>query len=252
MFYPERCIACGHCVSACPQNAHLIRNGMHIYLRDRCLECGRCVETCYAGALQIAGKWMTVDEVMKVVLMDKKFYEVSNGGVTLSGGDPVVQHDFSYALLRRCKSEGLHTGIETAANCQWEIIEKLLQFTDLIMMDIKHMDPEVHRRVTGVTNRLILKNVERLAETGKPLIIRVPIIPTVNDTAEQIEAIAKFVQPFKNLVYLELLPFHRLGEGKYKALGLDYPASNLNPPSKEKMRKLAERAKKFVPNARVG
>jgi len=252
MFYPERCIACGNCVSICPQNAHLIRNGMHIYFRDRCAECMKCVETCYAGALQVAGKWMTVDEVMKVVLIDKKFYEVSNGGVTLSGGDPVIQHDFSYVLLKRCKSEGLHTAIETAANCRWEIIEKLLEFTDLVMMDIKHMDPEVHRRVTGVTNRLILNNAERLAETGKPLIIRVPIVPTVNDAPEQIEAIAKFVHSFKNLEYLELLPFHRLGEGKYKALGLEYQASHLKTPSREKMRRLAEHAKKFVPNTRIG
>jgi len=212
----------------------------------------KCVETCYAGALQVAGKWMTVDEVMKVVLIDKKFYEVSNGGVTLSGGDPVIQHDFSYVLLKRCKSEGLHTAIETAANCRWEIIEKLLEFTDLVMMDIKHMDPEVHRRVTGVTNRLILNNAERLAETGKPLIIRVPIVPTVNDAPEQIEAIAKFVHSFKNLEYLELLPFHRLGEGKYKALGLEYQASHLKTPSREKMRRLAEHAKKFVPNTRIG
>jgi len=252
MFYPERCIGCGRCVAACPQNAHVIQNGMHVYLRDKCVGCGKCVETCYAGALQLAGKWMTVDEVMKVVLMDKKFYEISNGGVTLSGGDPVVQHDFSYVLLKQCKSEGLHTGIETAANCKWEVIEKLLPVTDLIMMDIKHMDSEIHRKVTGVTNEQILKNAERLAETGKPLIIRVPVIPTVNDTAEQIEAIAKFVQSFKNLVYLELLPFHRLGEGKYKALGLEYPASHLKTPSKKEMRELAESAKKFVPNTHVG
>jgi len=251
MFYPERCIGCGRCISVCSKNAHVIQNGMHIYLRDKCVGCGKCVETCYAGALQIAGKWMTVDEVMKVVLMDKKFYEVSDGGITLSGGDPVVQHDFSYELLKRCKSEGLHTGIETAANCQWKMIEKLLPFTDLIMMDIKHMNPEVHRKVTGVTNRLILNNAKRLAKTGKPLIIRIPVIPTVNDTTEQIEEIARFVQPFENLQFLELLSFHRFGEGKYRALGINYQASHLKTPSKRKMQELAESAKKFVPNTRI-
>ena len=132
-----------------------------------------------------------------------------------------------------------------------ENLEKILPFIDLVMMDIKHMDPEIHRRVTGVTNRMILNNAKRLAETGKPLIIRVPVIPAVNDTAEQIEVIAKFVQPFENLQLLELLPFHRLGEGKYRALGLNYPASHLKTPSKTKMRKLAERAKRFVPNTRA-
>ena len=207
MFYPERCIGCGRCVAICPQNAHLLQGGIHVYLRDRCIECGKCAEVCYAGALQVAGKWMTVDEVMKEISLDRVFYEVSNGGVTLSGGDPVVQHEFSYELLRRCKSEGLHTAIETAANCRWEVLAKLLSVTDLVMMDIKHLDPAKHREVTGSSNELILKNAERLAEKGKPLIIRVPVIPGVNDTTDQIEAIARFVKSFSNLRYLELLPF---------------------------------------------
>ena len=251
MFYPEKCIGCGNCIINCPRGAHIFKNGMHMYLREKCVGCGSCTETCYSGALKISGKWMRVEDVMKEILRDKVFYEVSNGGVTLSGGDPLVQSDFSLALLKRCKNEGLHTAIETAANCRWDVIEKLLPFIDLVMMDIKHMDPEVHRRVTGVTNNLILNNAKRLAETGKPLIIRVPVIPGVNDTAEQIEAIAKFVQPFENLQLLELLPFHRLGEGKYRALGLNYPASHLKTPSKTKMRRLAEKAKRFVPNTRA-
>jgi len=251
MFYPEKCIGCGNCIINCPRGAHIFKNGMHMYLREKCVGCGSCTETCYSGALKISGKWMRVEDVMKEILRDKVFYEVSNGGVTLSGGDPLVQSDFSLALLKRCKNEGLHTAIETAANCRWDVIEKLLPFIDLVMMDIKHMDPEVHRRVTGVTNNLILNNAKRLAETGKPLIIRVPVIPGVNDTAEQIEAIAKFVQPFENLQLLELLPFHRLGEGKYRALGLNYPASHLKTPSKTKMRRLAERAKRFVHNTRA-
>jgi len=251
MFYPEKCIGCGNCLINCPKDAHIFKNGMHVYLREKCIGCGSCTETCYSGALKISGKWMRVEDVMKEVLRDKVFYEASRGGVTLSGGDPLVQSDFSLALLKRCKNEGLHTAVETAANCQWDIIERLLPFIDLVMMDIKHMDPMVHRRVTGITNKLILSNVERFAETGKPLIIRVPVIPTVNDTVEQIEAIAKFVQSFKNLKLLELLPFHRLGEGKYRALGLDYPASHLKTPSKTKMQKLVEAAKRFVPNTRA-
>ena len=251
MFYPERCIGCGRCVAVCPQNAHLLQGGIHVYLRDRCIECGKCAEVCYAGALQVAGRWMTVDEVMKEISLDRVFYEVSNGGVTLSGGDPVVQHEFSYELLRRCKSEGLHTAIETAANCRWEVLAKLLSVTDLVMMDIKHLDPAKHREVTGSSNELILKNAERLAEKGKPLIIRVPVIPGVNDTADQIEAIARFVKSFSNLRYLELLPFHRLGESKYRALGIKYKAANLKTPPKTRMKELAEKAERHVP-VRIG
>ncbi|MEM2151726.1 MAG: glycyl-radical enzyme activating protein [Candidatus Bathyarchaeia archaeon] len=248
MFYLEKCVGCGACVATCPKSAHEIRNNVHVYFRDRCEGCGRCVEGCCSGALQLVGRWMDVDDLIKVVLMDKPFYEVSNGGVTLSGGDPMVQHEFSYTFLERCKSEGLHTAIETAAYCKWEILEKLLSVTDLVMMDIKHIDPEVHRKVTGVRNDIILENARRLAETDKPLIIRIPIIPTINDSPEEVAAIAKFIQPFKNLLFLELLPFHRLGEVKYRALGINYPASNLKIPSKTKMQELVEAAKKFVPN----
>jgi pyruvate formate lyase activating enzyme len=194
---------------------------------------------------------MTVDEVMRIILMDKRFYEISNGGVTLSGGDPVVQHEFSYALLKQCKSEDLHTAIETAANCQWRVLAKFLPVTDLIMMDIKHMDPDIHRKATGVTNKLILNNAKRLAESGKPLIIRVPVIQGVNDSIKDIEAIAEFVQSFKNLQSLELLPFHKLGEVKYQALGIKYPASHLQTPSREKMQELAEAARKHLTKTRV-
>jgi pyruvate formate lyase activating enzyme len=250
MFYPERCIGCGNCLS-CPREAHRFNGGRHIYLRERCIGCGECVENCYSGALKISGRWMSVEEVMKEIMRDRVFYEVSGGGVTLSGGDPLMQSDFSLALLRRCKEAGLHTAIETAANCRWEEMQRLLPFIDLVIMDIKHMDPEAHRRFTGVSNRLILSNARRLAETRKPMIIRVPVIPGVNDTAEQIRAIAEFVRPFKNLRLLELLPFHRLGEGKYRALGLDYPASGLRTPAKANMKELVEIAKESVPNTQA-
>lgn len=252
MFYPERCIDCGRCVTVCPQGAHVIRDGMHVYLREKCIVCGKCTETCYAGALQLTGKLMAVDEVVEEVLRDRIFYEMSNGGVTLSGGDPVVQHDFSQAILERCKAEGLHTAIETAANCQWNDLATLLPVTDLIMMDIKHLDPNRHREVTGISNERILDNARQLAQTNKPLIIRVPVVPTVNDTPEEIGAIAQFVRSFPNLQYFELLPFHRLGESKYHALGLNYPASYLRTPTKDKMRELATKAEKFGIEVRVG
>jgi len=188
---------------------------------------------------------MTIDEVMNEILKDRTFYEVSKGGVTLSGGDPLVQCGFSQAILERCKAEALHTAIETAANCSWGVFEKLLPLVDLVMLDVKHLDPERHREVTGVSNKIILRNAQRLSETGKPLIVRTPVVLGVNDKPEAIGEIAQFIKAFPNLQYYELLPFHRLGEGKYHALGLDYPASHRRIPAKGKMRKLAEEAREF-------
>jgi pyruvate formate lyase activating enzyme len=195
---------------------------------------------------------MTVGEVVKEVLRDRIFYEISHGGVTLSGGDPPVQHAFSRAILEQCKREGLHTAIETTANWRWDDLAKILQVTDLVIMDIKHLSPDIHREVTGVSNKVILGNAKKLAQTGKPLVVRVPVIPGVNDKSEEIEAIARFVQPFPNLRYLELLPFHRLGEGKYRALGLEYRASCLKAPTSEEMQELAASAKKYVSTVRIG
>jgi pyruvate formate lyase activating enzyme len=200
----------------------------------------------------LTGKLMTVDEVMEEVLKDRVFYGVSKGGVTLSGGDPSLQYGFSQAILERCKSEGLHTAIETAANCRWQSLAALLPVTDLVMMDIKHLDPEKHQEVTGVSNRVILENARRMAKTGKPLIIRVPVVPKVNDTAEEIREIAQFVRTFPDLQYLELLPFHRFGESKYHALGVDYLTSCLRTPSKDKMTKLAAVVRKVGIKVRVG
>lgn len=244
MFFPDRCILCGRCVNACPEGAHVIKEGIHYYDKNKCTSCGRCAASCYAGVLKITGKIMTVQEVIKEVLKDKIFYEQSGGGITLSGGDAVVQPRFTNAILKRSKLEGLHTALETAANCKWEVLESLLPLTDLVMMDIKHLDPIIHKEATHSSNELILSNAKKLSQTAKPLIVRTPIIPDVNDTPEEIAAIAEFIQPFPNLQYYELLPFHRFGEGKYHNLGLLYAASNLQTPSKDIMNKLADEAKK--------
>jgi pyruvate formate lyase activating enzyme len=200
---------------------------------------------------------MTVEEVMDEILRDQAFYANSGGGVTLSGGEPAMQREFSQAILEGCKEKGLHTAIETAGNCRWEDLSSLLPVTDLIMMDIKHMNPEKHCADTGVSNERIISNARRLAETDKPIIFRVPVVPTVNDAPEEIAAIAAFVRSLAELRVannpelgacdeifpLELLPFHRLAADKYRSLDLDYRASQLQQPSREKMEELREVAR---------
>lgn len=253
-FYPEKCIGCAECVSACTRNCHLIQNNTHIYLRDKCQRCGECVENCYANALELTGRRMTVDDVLEEVQRDQPFFQTSNGGVTLSGGEPVVQLDFAKSILAACKAVDIHTAIETCGNYEWDKLESLLPVTDLIMMDIKHMNSEKHKKVTGFANEKIIHVAKQLALSDKMLIFRTPIIPTINDTVEEFTEIVTFIRDLKELrinngikqeIDFEILPFHRLAKDKYRSLGIEYPADNLIPPSAEKMNELKEIAEKI-------
>jgi pyruvate formate lyase activating enzyme len=193
----------------------------------------------------LVGEDMTVDQVMQEVLADKAFYESSEGGITLSGGEPALQANFSYALLERSKAEGLHTAIETDANYRWETLEHLLEVTDFVMSDIKHMNPETHKACTGVSNELIIANHKRLMATDKPVIFRTPVIPTINDYDDDITAIAAYVTELCEIRQsssstasgpsLELLPFHRLAADKYRSLDLEYKAVDMVAPSRDEM-----------------
>lgn len=233
--YTERCIGCGECIRRCPHGAQTLVDGQRQYRRESCRACGRCAETCYAGALVMSGEYKEADEVVAEVLRDRPFYKQSGGGVTLSGGEPLLQRDFAYAVLERCRAENVHTAIETAANMPWEHLASILPVTDLVMMDIKLMDPARHRECTGVTNERILANALRLGEQPQPLIVRTPVVPSVNDTPEEIEAIASFVAKLPNLLYYELLPFHPMAGDKYDSLDRSYRARGLTSPSSEQM-----------------
>ncbi len=246
-FSPERCLACGECVQACPTGAQQWVEGTRLYDRSLCTQCGACLETCFSGALEKTGEPVSVEKVLAEVLADQAFYQQSGGGVTLSGGDPLLQQPFTLALLKACKAAGLHTALETAANCRWETLAEALPLTDLVMMDLKHIDPAKHRAGTGVSNERILANAARLAAGSVPVLFRTPVIPGLNDTPAEIGAIAAFVkqihpQHSPTQPHLELLPFHRLAAGKYHSLGLDYHTENLTPPTPEHMLSLAAAA----------
>lgn len=248
--FPNKCIGCGACIEACPQGAHAIVDGKKVYYRDRCVACGKCTETCYAEALVLVGDVMTVDDVMAEVLADRAFYETSGGGITLSGGEPALQLDFAYAILERCKAEGIHTAIETNANYPWAHLAKLLKVTDMVMTDIKHMDSAKHREVTGAPNERIIENHRRLMATDKPVIFRTPVVPTVNATPEEIGAIAAYIRELGNLrrdsgspappPSLDLLPFHRMAADKYHSLDMEYKAEHFVAPTKEEMAAFVE------------
>ncbi len=252
-FFPTRCVGCGACVRRCPQGVHLLADGRHSLRRELCRACGRCVETCYAEALVLCGRWWEPEELLAELLRDRPFYEQSGGGITLSGGEPLAQADFCRRVLELCKGAGLHTAIETAAIGPWEDLEGLLASLDLVIVDVKHVNDARHREATGASNRQILANLRRLAAVGRPLIVRTPVVPGVNDTPEAIADIAGMIARFPNLLYYELMPFHRLAGGKYESLGLPNPADSLEAPSREAMTALAECARGTgVHDVRVG
>jgi pyruvate formate lyase activating enzyme len=223
VYWSERCIHCEACLEICLQSAIAVDEAGHqVLLPERCNLCGRCLEECYTGALEQIGRLMTVAEVLAVVAEDQSFYEESGGGVTLSGGEPTTQAGFCHSLLRGCYEKGFHTAIETCGHTPGEVWQTILPYLDLILFDLKEVDPARHKQYTGVSNRLILDNFKRLAQSGQQMIVRRPVIPGYNDDLESIYALAKFLQPFETIQEVNLLPYHRLGQGKYEQLGLEY------------------------------
>ena len=219
MFYKNKCTGCGKCKEKCPNHLEL------------CELCGKCTIYCPHDAREICGKEYTVDEVMREILKDKVFYENSGGGVTFSGGECMLQIDFLEEILKACKENGIHTAVDTAGHVPYESFERILPHTDLFLYDVKCFDSVKHKQYTGVGNKLILDNLKTLLGTGKAVWVRIPIIPTVNDTEEEMQQISALLEAHKNYERVELLPYHAMGQHKYSALGMharqfDVPDSN--------------------------
>ena len=205
-----------------------------------------------AGKAKTVGEDITVGAVMDIVLQDRPYYRRSGGGLTLSGGEAFAQPEFAKALLEAGKQEGIHTAVETTASVPWEHLEAALPWLDLVLMDIKHMDGEKHRRFTGRDNALILENARRLAGAARELIIRVPVVPGFNDTPEEIEAIADYAAGLPGVKRLHLLPYHRLGQDKYEGLGREYSLKQVMPPPDGEMERLLSVAAKTGLYVQIG
>ena len=224
MFYKNKCKGCGKCKEKCPSSL------------EKCELCGKCALYCPHDAREICGREYTLDEVVKEILKDKVFYESSGGGVTISGGEFMLQIDFLEAIHKECKAHGIHTAVDTAGHVPFDYFERIIPYTDLFLYDVKCFDSDTHKRYTGVGNSLILENLKKLLATDSKIWVRIPVIPGVNDTDAEMLKIQAFLNSVRMPENIELLPYHAMGEHKYAALGKEvHPFSA---PCKEKMKHL--------------
>jgi glycyl-radical enzyme activating protein len=246
------CASCGACVRVCPEGVHRLvdtANGpTHVVDRSvSCRGCGRCVTVCPSSALRSSGRDVTVAEVMDDVLKDYAFYVNSGGGLTLGGGEPTRQADFAEELLRQAKHEDMHTAMETCAYASWDVFERLLPFLDLVLVDIKHMDEAAHERLTGASNRPVTQNIIKLLRKTVPVIVRIPLIPGLND-GDNLAATLRFVveHDVAGMVQrIDILPYHRYGAAKYGHLGLSYTQEDSVEPATHAVVEAAEVAASF-------
>lgn len=229
MFKSNMCVDCGACVDVCPVGKHVFSNETmkHEVRRDiDCIGCGKCVDACLKSALSVVGEVKTISELLEIVEEDRTFYEVSGGGVTLGGGEVLMQPEAASSLLMACKQEGINTAIETCGYAKLESVLKVAEFTDLFLFDIKHINSDKHFQWTGVRNEQILENLQELLRRKYNVKIRMPLLKGVNDCQDDIENVMKFLTPFKdykNFKGVDLLPYHKMGVNKYNQLGVEYP-----------------------------
>jgi len=237
MYKRNMCIDCGACVAVCPVGIHSMskQTGEHVIDREKeCIGCRKCEEICTASALSISGEVKTISELMQIIEEDRTFYQVSGGGVTVGGGDPLMQPDALANLLMVCKQEGINTAIETSGYAKLESLLQVAEFVDLFLFDIKNIDSERHYELTGVRNEQILKNLKELLHRRYNVRIRMPLLKGINDSQKDIEKTAEFLAPFreyKNFKGIDLLPYHKFGVNKYNQIGMEYPLKDYPDPS---------------------
>ena len=212
MYKEDDCLHCGRCITACKRGAISPENKTWIN-RELCSGCGECVNACPAGALVLKGKTMSIQQVIRELKKDATTYRRSGGGITLSGGEPLMQYEFASELLQACKGQGWNTAIETTGVGSREAIEKVIPYVDTVLLDIKHMDGEQHKKFTGVSNDLVIKNAPEICKISNT-VIRVPVIPGFNYSVEDIKAIAEFARTLVGIRTIQLLPYHGFGESK--------------------------------------
>ena len=243
LFNSELCVNCGACTSLC--NANIMQKGKHVFLRDNCILCGRCEEICPRKAFEISGKELTAEQIANEVVRDELFMKNSGGGVTFSGGEPLMQAELCIEIARILKERDINIAIDTSGLVSRETIDKIIPYTDMFLFDIKAIDEDVHIACTGVLNKLILENIKYVDSLGIDMGIRYPFIPTMNDS--QAEKIAGFVKKLKNVKCLRILPYHNYADAKYFCL--DLPFTDFPVPTKNDVRSVLNKMNQLGVNA---
>ncbi|MGI6235207.1 MAG: glycyl-radical enzyme activating protein [Christensenellales bacterium] len=243
-YFESRCVYCGACEAACPHGAHQVRGRSHTINRDKCRSCGACVAACPTGALMLSSSEMNAGEVIRVVKEDLPFYAQSGGGMTLSGGEPLVQVDFAVDLLQKAREAGIHTTLDTAGHVPFESLQRALPYTQLFLYDYKVTKDG--KTQIGADGTLILRNLKALHDAGASIILRCPIIPGINDNEEHLNGIAGVLRECPDIKAVQLLAYHRLGTGKYKEIGQDYSLADTAPMTREEKDAFFAQARRVI------
>ncbi len=247
-FNSSRCVGCNSCIVSCPVRAISLDS---LFVRkvdyNRCIGCDKCIQICPAGALQKVGRLMTTQEVLAEVIKDRIFFRKTNGGVTISGGEPFYKYDFFMGLLQEFKAAFLNVAVETTGYTSWENLEGALPLIDIMLYDFKHINSRKHRLYTGVDNSLIIENLKKLGEVDVQVWLRMPIIPGYNDSLEDIENTIDLIKNIKNIQKVSLLPYLKLGSSKYLGLGIIYKLKDIEPPPEEKLKEIESIFKSKLP-----
>jgi pyruvate formate lyase activating enzyme len=235
----SRCILCESCLEACPNGAITRQGDLILTDREKCQTSGECVLACDAEARQLVGRTMSVSQVMDEIEADRAFYDQSGGGVTFSGGEPLAQQAFLFNLLAACKERDLHTALDTSGYASWRLMDKIRPLVDLFLYDLKLMDDVRHQRYTGVSNKKILANLSRLSALGHAVIVRIPVVPGINDDEANLRQTGAFLSSLPIRPAVQLLAYHQSGLAKYVGLDLEYRIPDIRPPEPPRMKMLA-------------